>query len=64
MVPERSSTATEQSYLEDNIATVAFHLGQPGARLLQEAEKGPPRTITEWRTAVENLSVTLGPAQP
>ena len=24
---------TEQDFLEDNIATVAFHLGQPGARL-------------------------------
>lgn len=24
---------TEQEYLEDNIATVAFHLGRPGARL-------------------------------
>lgn len=26
-------TATEQDYLEDNIATVAFHLGRPSARL-------------------------------
>lgn len=25
--------ATEREYLEDNIATVAFHLGQPGATL-------------------------------
>lgn len=24
---------TEKEYLEDNIATVAFHLGRPGARL-------------------------------
>ena len=27
---------------------------------LQEAEKGPERSIAEWRAAVENLSVTLG----
>jgi hypothetical protein len=31
--PERSSSAIEQDYLEDNIATVAFHIGRPGARL-------------------------------
>lgn len=33
MTEQRPSTATEQDYLRDNIATVAFHLGQPGARL-------------------------------
>lgn len=27
---------------------------------LREAEKGPQRTIAEWRAAVENLSVTVG----
>lgn len=27
---------------------------------LKEMENGPSRTVTEWRIAVENLSVTLG----
>lgn len=27
---------------------------------LQEAEKGPERTISEWRSAVENLHVSFG----
>lgn len=48
MVPERLSTATEQSYLEDNIATVAFHLGQPGARL-KDTEAEPIDAITMLR---------------
>lgn len=30
---DQSYPVTEQAFLEDNIATVAFHLGQPGARL-------------------------------
>lgn len=32
---------TERPYLEDNIATVAFHLGQPGARLTVSYNDGP-----------------------
>lgn len=31
--------ASEADYLEDNIATVAFHLGQPGAKLSIRSDK-------------------------
>jgi hypothetical protein len=35
----QSSPVSEREYLEDNIATVAFHLGQPGARLSVQHDK-------------------------
>jgi hypothetical protein len=36
---QRLSPVSEREYLEDNIATVAFHLGQPGARLSVQHDK-------------------------
>lgn len=35
----RSYPDIEQQFLEDNIATVAFHLGQPGAKLSVRSDK-------------------------
>ena len=40
MTDSRSQHPTEQAFLEDNIATVAFHLGQPGAKLNVSHDKG------------------------
>ena len=36
----QSSTGTEQDYLEDNIATVAYHLGRPGAKMRVDHQIG------------------------
>jgi len=36
----RQDAATERQFLEENIATVAFHLGQPGAKLSIRSDKG------------------------
>jgi hypothetical protein len=35
----RQDAATERQFLEENIATVAFHLGQPGAKLSVRSDK-------------------------
>jgi hypothetical protein len=53
----QSSPATEQDYLEDNIATVAFHLGQPGARL--SVTHNGPGLIVEPGEVLKEISRRL-----
>lgn len=54
-------SATEQEFLEDNIATVAFHLGQPGA-CLGITHKGPGLVVGAGEVLKE-ISRRLGIAQ-
>lgn len=51
--------AKEQQYLEDNIATVAFHLGQPGARLHIERPYERPGLIVDPGEVLKEISRRL-----
>ncbi len=53
-----SSSGSEQDYLEDNIATVAFHLGQPGARL--SVSHNGPGLIVDPGEVLKEISRRLG----
>lgn len=55
------STATEQDYLEDNIATVAHHLGQPGA-CMSVSHSGPGLQVQPGEVLKE-ISRRLSAAQ-
>jgi len=45
----RQDAATERQFLEENIATVAFHLGQPGAKLSVRSDKNSYNYIVNGR---------------
>jgi len=49
---------TEQDFLEDNIATVAFHLGQPGASL-EVRVTGEPRLVVDPGEVLQEISRRL-----
>lgn len=63
MTGERSYPVTEQEFLEDNIATVAFHLGQPGARL-SVSHDGPGLVVDPGEVLKEISRRLSGAAQP
>jgi hypothetical protein len=62
----RQDAAKERQFLEENIATVAFHLGQPGAKLSVRSDKGalmvdPGEVLKEIS---RRLTVTDSPSRP
>lgn len=60
-------TPTEQDYLEDNIGTVAFHLGRPGARLSIAYDGGPKLIVDPGEVLKEisrRLTLAVSSAQP
>lgn len=53
---------SEQEYLEDNIATVAFHLGRPGARLSVQNDTGIGLVVDPGEVLKEiSLRLTVKP---
>ena len=59
---EREKLADEAACLEDNIATVAFHLGQPGARLSVQHDKSG--LIVDPGDTLKEISRRLEPPPP
>lgn len=47
---------SEQEYLEDNIATVAFHLGQPGARISVHSDSGRVGLVVDPGEVLKEVS--------
>lgn len=61
----RFQPATEQEFLEDNIATVAHHLRQDGARLeIDHRESGKVGLIVEPGEVLREIARRLSVAQP
>lgn len=52
---------TEQEYLEDNISTVAFHIGRPGARMTVGYDGGS-QLVVDPGEVLKEISRRLSPA--
>lgn len=60
----RQDAATERLFLEDNIATVAFHLGRRGASLMVLHQGSPGLAVDPGEVLAEiSRRLTLVPAQ-
>jgi hypothetical protein len=55
---EQPSAPTEQDFLEDNIATMAFHMGHPGASLTVLVG-GEPRLVVDPGEVLQEASRRL-----
>jgi hypothetical protein len=58
--PQRCSAASEQDYLEDNIATLAHHLAQPGAFLCVHYD-GAAKLLVDPGEVLKEASRRLSP---